>query len=120
MLSSQADLYLGCNRKSSCRQEFSRADVRRELTRPLNGYDACCCSQRPSAPLSAAVLRFGLQGSVDHLGNLVVLVGARPAESELIVQAFLAQLSVALAPLADGHASHPIRLTIAVLLSTAP
>jgi transposase len=36
--SSQAGLYLRCNRKSSCRQGFSRADVRRELSRPLNGY----------------------------------------------------------------------------------
>ncbi|MCP9911437.1 hypothetical protein KBZ15_16210, partial [Cyanobium sp. BA20m-p-22] len=32
-------LYLGCNRKSNCRQGFSRADVRRELSRPLNGYN---------------------------------------------------------------------------------
>ena len=31
-------LYLGCNRQSNCRQWFSRADVSRELSRPLNGY----------------------------------------------------------------------------------
>ena len=50
--------------------------------------DPCCCSQLPSAPLSTTGLRSGLQGSVDHLGHLVVVVDVRSAEAELIVQAF--------------------------------
>ena len=32
-------LHLRCNRKSNCRQGFSRADVRRELSRTMNGYE---------------------------------------------------------------------------------
>ena len=31
-------LYLGCNRKSNCRQGFNRVDIRDEPSRPLNGY----------------------------------------------------------------------------------
>jgi hypothetical protein len=63
-------------------------------------------------PLGAAIgglllrrrLRLGLQRSVDHLSHRVVLVGARPAWTQLVVQAFQTQVSVPLALLADGHA----------------
>ena len=80
--------------------------------------DAHGSSKRAGAPLSAAVLRFGLQGSVDRLSHLVVLVGARPAGAELIVQAIQSQLSAALAPFARVISVRPIRLATAVLLSS--
>lgn len=60
--------------------------------------------QRARAPVGAAIGRFGLESSVDHLRDLVVFVSARPARTELIMQTFQAELQVALAPLADGHA----------------
>ncbi len=69
--------------------------------------DPSRCSQSPSAPMGAAVGWFGLQGPVDDLGHLVVLVGARTTGAELIVQTHQAEVSVALAPLADGHARQP-------------
>lgn len=54
--------------------------------------------------MGAAIGWFALQGPVDHLRHRVVRIGARPAGSELIVQALQTQFSVALAPLTDGHA----------------
>lgn len=32
-------LYLSFNRKSNCSQWFSSADLRRKMSRPLNGYE---------------------------------------------------------------------------------
>lgn len=49
--------------------------------------DSWRCSQSTGAPVSAAIDRLALQGPVDHLSHLVVLVGAWPAGPELIVQA---------------------------------
>ena len=59
--------------------------------------------QRPITPLGAAIERPGLQGPVDHLGHLVALVSGGAAWPEFIGQAIQSQLSVALAPLADGY-----------------
>lgn len=71
--------------------------------------DPCRRSQSPGTPVGAAIGRAGLQSPVDHLRDLVVFVSARPARAELIIQTFQAELQVALAPLADGHArqTHP-------------
>ena len=54
--------------------------------------------------MGAAIGGFGLQSPVDHLGHCVVIVGARPAWTQLVMQALQTQFPVALAPLADGHA----------------
>jgi|694.fasta_scaffold03986_8 hypothetical protein len=81
--------------------------LHREGLQPaMNGGfgDPCCCSQGSGAPVGAAVGGRGLQCPVDHLGDGVVLVGARPARPQLVVQAFQTQFPVPLAPLTDGHA----------------
>ena len=57
--------------------------------------------------MGAAIRRPGLQSPVDHLRDLVVLIGARPPSTELVVQPLQAELPVTLAPLADGHARQP-------------
>ena len=61
-------------------------------------------SQRASAPLGAAIGGLGLQDPVDHLGHSVVLVGARTARTQLVMQALQTQFPIALALLADRHA----------------
>ena len=66
--------------------------------------DAGGSSEGARRPLGAAIGGLGLQCPVDHLSHRVVLVGARTARPELVVQTLQAQLSVPLAPLADGHA----------------
>ena len=72
--------------------------------------NACSSGQGASAPLSAAVCGLALQGSVDHLDHLVLLIGAGPPWPEFVVQALQAELPVTPAPLAHGHArqAHPL------------
>ncbi len=65
------------------------------------------CSQGSLVPVGAAIRRPGLQSPVDHLRDLVVLIGARPARTEFVVQPLQAEVPVTLAPLADGHARQP-------------
>ena len=69
--------------------------------------DACCSRQGASRPLRAAVCGLALQGPVDHLRHLVILIGAGPSGPELVVQTLQAEIQVALAPLAHGHPSQP-------------
>lgn len=72
--------------------------------------DACSSRQGASCPLGAAVCGLALQGPVDHLGHLVILIGAGPPRPELVVQALQAEIPVTPAPLAYGHArqAHPL------------
>ena len=84
--------------------------LHREGLQPaVNGGFGDACGSREGArrPLGAAVGGLGLQCPVDHLGDGVVLVGARPSRPQLVMQALQAQLSVPLAPLADSHACQP-------------
>ena len=57
-----------------------------------NGLTTVCCH-----------LRVWSAGPGNHLGNLVVLVGARPVEAELVMQTFQTEIPMALRPLADSH-----------------
>ena len=59
---------------------------------------------------ACAVCGPALQCPVDHLGHLVILVGAGPPRLELVVQALQAKVPVTLAPLGHGHArqAHPL------------
>jgi len=66
--------------------------------------DACCSRQGASRPLRAAVCGLALQGPVDHLGHLVILIGAGPPWPEFVVQALQTELPVTPAPLAHSHA----------------
>ena len=72
--------------------------------------DAGSSRQGASRPLCAAISGLALQGPVDHLGHLVILIGARPPWPELVVQTLQAEIPVTLAPLAHGHArqAHPL------------
>jgi hypothetical protein len=47
--------------------------------------DAASRRQGASCPLRAAVCGLALQVPVDHLGRLVILLGAGPLRSELVV-----------------------------------
>ncbi len=60
--------------------------------------------------MGAPIGWIGLQGPVDHFGHPVVLIGAGPTGEELAVETFQVEFSLALAPIADGHArqSHPL------------
>lgn len=95
-----------------CRQLEVLLPVRldREGLQPaVNGGlgDASGSSVGTGTPLGTPIGGLGLQGPVDHLGHRVILMGTRPARSELDMQAFKAELSVTLAPLADGHPRQP-------------
>jgi hypothetical protein len=57
--------------------------------------------------MGAAIGGLGLQGAVDHLDHLVVLIGEGASRTQLVMQAFQAKLPVALAPFANGHPGHP-------------
>ena len=59
------------------------------------------------------------QGPVDQLGHCVCLIGTPPARTELVMEAFEAELPVTLTPLADGHPRQTIRLAMSVLVSPA-
>ena len=65
--------------------------------------DARRRSQGAVTPVGFAIGGLGMQGPVDHLGDIIVLLGAGPAGSEFVVQAFQSQFPVALAQLSDGH-----------------
>ncbi len=69
--------------------------------------DACSSRQGASCPLRAADCGLALQGPVDHLGHLVILMGAGPSGPELVVQILQAKLQVALPPLAHAHPPQP-------------
>lgn len=80
---------------------------REGLQPAMNGRlgDPCCLQpQRPGSLVGTAIVGRGLQGSVDHLGYLVVLLGSPPARAELVVHPFKLMDPVALASLSDGHA----------------
>jgi len=63
-----------------------------------------------SCPLRAAVRGIALQSPIDHLGDLVILIGAGPPWPDLVVQVLQAEISVTLSPLTHGHArqAHPL------------
>ena len=77
--------------------------VRRALGDPRSSRQGASC------PLSADISGFDLQGPVDHLGPLVILIGAGPPRSEFVVQTLQTKIPVTLAPLGHGHAreAHP-------------
>ena len=76
--------------------------------------------ERTRPPLGTAIGGLGLQGMVDHLGHLLFLVSARPAGAKLVVQAFQAQLPIAFAPRANGHARQLHALTDDRIAFTGP
>lgn len=65
--------------------------------------DPCGSRQGARGPLGAADGWLGLQRPVDHLGHLVVIIGAGPARTQFVMQTLDAQIEVALPPFAYGR-----------------